>query len=57
MGHPPTAIMDWFADNSQPLKRLTFILDEEPVTGHLRFTLIRAHCSRDLLEIVDYERA
>lgn len=42
-----TKIMDWFADNSQPLKRITFIIDEDPATSRLRATLVRFHGSND----------
>lgn len=43
-----TEVIDWFADNSQPLKRITFIVDEAPISGQLRATLVRFHGTRDL---------
>lgn len=39
-------ILDWFADNTQPLRRRTFVIDE-PAEGKPRFTLLRFHGSRD----------
>jgi hypothetical protein len=39
-------IMNWFADNTQPLRRLTFVIDQ-PRTGSWRITTLRAHGSRD----------
>lgn len=38
-----TEVMGWLGDNTQALKRLTFIIDEVPVTGKLRATLLRLH--------------
>jgi hypothetical protein len=40
------SILDWFADNTQPLRRLTFVIDE-PVQGKPRITTLRTHGSRD----------
>jgi hypothetical protein len=45
-GSKARRIMDWFADNSQPLRRLTFIFDE-PEEGKPRITSVRFHGSRD----------
>jgi hypothetical protein len=39
-------IMDWFSDNTQPLRRLSFVIDE-PLPGKLRITALRAHGSSD----------
>lgn len=39
-------IVDWFADNTQLLRRLTFIIDE-PTEGKPRITSLRFHGSRD----------
>jgi hypothetical protein len=39
-------IMDWFADNTQNLRRLTFIIDL-PLEGKPRITPLRFHGSRD----------
>lgn len=39
-------IMNWFADNTQPLRRLTFVIDQ-PKIGPWRITTLRAHGSRD----------
>lgn len=39
-------IMDWFADDTQNLRRLTFIIDE-PSEGNPRITSLRFHGSRD----------
>jgi hypothetical protein len=42
-----TEIMDWFADNSQPLKRTTVMVDEAAITGDLQATDVRFHRSRE----------
>jgi hypothetical protein len=42
-----TEIMDWFADNSQPLKRTTVMVDEAAITGDLQATDERFHRSRE----------
>jgi hypothetical protein len=42
------SVLDWFADNTQPLRRIVLMIDEEPATGHLRATHLRFHGSRDL---------
>jgi hypothetical protein len=41
-------VLDWFADNTQPLRRLVVAIEEEPVTHKLRATHFRFHGSRDL---------
>jgi hypothetical protein len=46
LGPKARRIMDWFADNTQPLRRLTLIVDE-PTEGEPRFTSLRFHGSRD----------
>ena len=38
-------IMDWLADNSQPLKRLILVMDEDG--GRARCTHLRLHGTRD----------
>ncbi|MCA9210778.1 MAG: hypothetical protein KDA55_20605, partial [Planctomycetales bacterium] len=40
-------IMDWFADNTRPLRRLTLVIDAPLVDG-LRVTALRFHGSRDV---------
>ena len=42
------SVLDWFSDNTQPLRRIVLMIDEEPATGHLRATHLRFHGSRDL---------
>lgn len=42
-------VLDWFADNTQPLRRVVIIIDEEPVNRHLRATHLRMHGSNDIL--------
>jgi hypothetical protein len=42
-----TRVMDWFADDSQPLKRLTFVVDEVGGSRKLRLTALRFHGSND----------
>ncbi len=42
-----TTIMDWFADDSQPLKHLTFVVDEVGEDRRLRVTALRFHGSND----------
>jgi hypothetical protein len=40
-------VMDWFADNTQPLRRLVLVIDEVPDTKHLRATHLKFHGLRD----------
>lgn len=42
-------ILDWFSDNTQPLRRFVIVIDETP-TRQLRATHLRFHGSRDLIE-------
>jgi hypothetical protein len=42
-----TELMDWFSDNSQPLKRLTFAVDEVGEDRKLRVSPLRFHGSND----------
>jgi len=46
LGSKVRRLMDWFADNTQPLQRLTLVIDE-PEAGHPRITAFRFHGSRD----------
>jgi len=46
LGLKTRRIMDWFADNTQPLRRLMVIIDE-PVAGAPRFTRLHFHGSGD----------
>jgi hypothetical protein len=39
-------VMDWYSDNTQPLRRLAIVIDE-PHPGKPRITTIRAHLSSD----------
>lgn len=42
-------VMDWLSDNTQVLRRLVVLIDEEPGTRHLRATRLRLHGSNDAL--------
>lgn len=42
-------VMDWFSDNTQPLRRFVIVLDE-PAGAHLRGTHLKFHGSRDQQE-------
>jgi hypothetical protein len=41
-------IANWFADHTQRLKRVVYVLDEEPETKHLRSTVMHFWGTRDL---------
>jgi hypothetical protein len=41
-------VMDWFADTTQPLRRVTVMIDEVADTHHLRATHLQFHGLRDL---------
>lgn len=43
------AVMNWLSDNTQPLRRLVVLVDEEPGTRHLRATRLSLHGTRDVL--------
>jgi hypothetical protein len=40
-------VMDWLSDNTQPLRRLVVLVDENPGTRGLRATRLQLHGSRD----------
>lgn len=40
-------ILNWFSDNSQPLRRLVYVVDEGATPDHLVTTTVRFHGSRD----------
>ena len=40
-------VLDWFADHTQPLKRMVYLIDEEPESFRLRLTYLRLHGLRD----------
>ncbi len=42
-----TEIMDWFADHTQPLKRLVYLIKEEKDTKKLNLEYLRFHGLRD----------
>jgi hypothetical protein len=42
-------VLNWFSDNSQPLKRMCVLIDQTPDTHKIRATHIRFHGSNDLL--------
>ena len=48
LGRKTRMVLDWFADNTQPLRRFVLMIDEESVSGHLRATHLRFHGSRDI---------
>lgn len=42
-------VLDWFSDNTQPLKRMCVLIDQTPDTQKIRATHVRFHGLRDLL--------
>jgi hypothetical protein len=40
-------VLNWFADHTQPLKRMVYLIDEEPDSFRLRLTYLRLHGLRD----------
>jgi hypothetical protein len=42
-------VLDWFADNTQPLCRVCFLIDQTPDKQRIRATHLRFHGSRDIL--------
>lgn len=42
------SVLDWFADNSQPLRRMCVIVDQPPDSRKIRATHIRFHGLRDI---------
>jgi len=45
-------VLDWFADNTQPLRRMCVIIDQAPDTQKLRATHIRFRGLRDIFHVV-----
>ena len=43
------SILDWFSDETTFLKRLVYVLDEDPDSGKLRITSMKFHGTNDLL--------
>jgi hypothetical protein len=41
------AVLNWFADHTQPLKRMVYLIDEEPESFRMRLTYLRLHGLRD----------
>jgi hypothetical protein len=41
-------VLDWFSDNTQPLRRMCVIIDQTPDTKRLRATDVRFHGTRDI---------
>lgn len=42
-------VLDWFADNTQPLKRVCLLIDQTTDSRRIRATHLRFHGSRDIL--------